>query len=187
MVITHSNSTQEKWKMLIYIDFRKLNLTTKKDPSPLPFIDEVLNTIADTLPSPGVNPLEGSTMCNYGKLGLGRRSQLPALQRGRGACQKSRDQTRKREQKIKIESASKTNHKVVSSHSGAPLGVETSHGHFDTQDSPRPGLGGSHHLPPYSILCATPRGLHPNDTFSRDSQVGVLKLSRLESWDFRSS
>ncbi len=46
MVITHSNSTQEKWKMWIYIDFKKLNLATKKDPSPLPFIDEVLNTIA---------------------------------------------------------------------------------------------------------------------------------------------
>jgi len=45
MVITHSNDTQEKWKMQIYIDFRKLNLATKKDPSPLPFIDEILNTI----------------------------------------------------------------------------------------------------------------------------------------------
>jgi hypothetical protein len=28
----------------IYIDFRKLNGITKKDPYPLPFIDEVLNT-----------------------------------------------------------------------------------------------------------------------------------------------
>jgi hypothetical protein len=35
-------------------------------------------------------------------------------------------------------------------------------GNIDTQDSPRPGLGGSHHLPPYSILCTAPRGLHPN-------------------------
>jgi hypothetical protein len=24
----------------------------------------------------------------------------------------------------------------------------------DSQNSPRPGLGGSHHLPPYNILCA---------------------------------
>ncbi len=32
----------------------------------------------------------------------------------------------------------------------------------NTQDSPRPGLGGSHHLPPYSILCSSPRGPHPN-------------------------
>jgi len=36
---------------------------------------------------------------------------------------------------------------VVSSHSGTPLGVGTSHGHFGPQDTPRPGLGGSHHLP----------------------------------------
>ncbi len=59
------------------------------------------------------------------------------------------------------------------------MGVGTSHGHFDTQDSPQPGLGGSHHLPPYSILCVLPRRLHPNGSFSRDSQVGVSKLSRV--------
>jgi len=32
-----------------------------------------------------------------------------------------------------------------------------------TQDSSRPVLTGSHHLPPYSILCTSPRGPHPND------------------------
>jgi hypothetical protein len=79
---------------------------------------------------------------------------------------------------MKLESASKTNHTRVSSHSKTPLGVGTSHEHFDSQNSPRPGLGGSHHLPPYNILCATPRGLHPNGTFSRDSQVGGPKLFR---------
>jgi len=92
---------------------------------------------------------------------------------------------------IKLESASKTNHKRVNSHSGTPLGVGTSHGHFDTQDSPRPRLGGSHHLPPYSILYSSSRELHPNGTFSRDSQGGVPKLSwncpGLESQDFGSS
>ncbi len=36
-------------------------------------------------------------------------------------------------------------------------------GNTDTQDSPRPELGGSHHLPPYSILYGWPRRLHPND------------------------
>jgi len=45
---------------------------------------------------------------------------------------------------------------VVSSHSGTPLGVGTSHRHFEPQDTPRPGFGGSHHLPPYSIS-AMPR------------------------------
>jgi len=48
-------------------------------------------------------------------------------------------------------------------------------GNTNTQDSPRPGLGGSHHLPPYNILCSSPRRLHPNGYFSRDSRVGVLK------------
>jgi hypothetical protein len=29
----------------ICVNFKKLNMTTKKDPYPLPFIDEVINTI----------------------------------------------------------------------------------------------------------------------------------------------
>jgi hypothetical protein len=33
-------------KLRIYVDFRKLNATMKKDPFPLPFIDEVLNIVA---------------------------------------------------------------------------------------------------------------------------------------------
>ncbi len=56
------------------------------------------------------------------------------------------------------------------------LGQATSD--LDSLDSPRPGLGGSHHLPPYSILCSSARRLHPNGFFSRDSQSGVPKLSR---------
>jgi hypothetical protein len=32
-------------KLRIYIDFRKLNVAIKKDPYPLPFIDEMLNTV----------------------------------------------------------------------------------------------------------------------------------------------
>jgi hypothetical protein len=50
-------------------------------------------------------------------------------------------------------------------------------GNTNTQDSPRPELGGSHHLPPYSILCNSRRRWHPNGYFPRDSQVGVPKLS----------
>jgi hypothetical protein len=49
---------------------------------------------------------------------------------------------------------------------------------LDSLDSPWPGLRGSHHLPPYSILCSFPPHLHPNGSFSWDSQSGVLKLSR---------
>jgi hypothetical protein len=33
-------------KFRICVDFIKLNATTKQDPFPLPFIDEVLNTMA---------------------------------------------------------------------------------------------------------------------------------------------
>ncbi len=79
---------------------------------------------------------------------------------------------------ISLESASKTNHKRVSSHSGSPLGVGTSHGHLDTLDSPRPRLRGSHHLPPYSIIYSSARRLHLNGSFSRDSQSGIPKLSQ---------
>ncbi len=50
-------------------------------------------------------------------------------------------------------------------------------GNLDSLDSPRPGLGGSHHLPPYSILYSSAWRPHPNCSFSRDSQSGVLKLS----------
>ncbi len=142
---------------------------------------------SDALLSPLLNPFEGSTMQSCRKLGLRGCSRLLALQRGRGVCQKLRDQTRKRDQKIKLESASKHQPQEGQFAFGTPLGVGTSHKHFDTQDSPRPGFGGSHHLPPYSILYNAPRGLHLNGSFSRDSQVGVLKLSRLESWDFGSS
>jgi hypothetical protein len=48
---------------------------------------------------------------------------------------------------------------------------------FDPLDSPQPGLKGSHHLPPYSIFYSSPPHLHPNGSFSRDSQSGVPKLS----------
>jgi hypothetical protein len=49
----------------------------------------------------------------------------------------------------------------------------------DSQDSPRPGLGGSYHLPPYSILYACPWGQHPNVILSQDSQMGVPKFPKL--------
>ncbi len=52
-------------------------------------------------------------------------------------------------------------------------------GNSDSQDSPRPGLGGSHHLPPYSIFYASPRGPHPNGFLFWDFEVGVPKLPRL--------
>jgi hypothetical protein len=47
---------------------------------------------------------------------------------------------------------------------------------LDSQDSPRLGLRGSHHLRPYSILYASLWHPHPNGFLSRDSQGGVPKL-----------
>jgi hypothetical protein len=49
----------------------------------------------------------------------------------------------------------------------------------NTQDSPRLGFEGSHHLPRYSILCGWPRSPHPNGFLSHDSQVGVPKSPKL--------
>jgi hypothetical protein len=42
-----------------------------------------------------------------------------------------------------------------------------------------PDLGEATTFPPYSILCASPRGPHPNSILSKDSQVRVSKFSRL--------
>jgi len=51
-------------------------------------------------------------------------------------------------------------------------------GNMDSFDSPQSRLGGSHHLPPYSILYVTPPHPHPNGFYSWDSQGGVPKLSQ---------
>jgi len=75
--------------------------------------------------------------------------------------------------------ASKTNPKLVRTHFASIWCWDKPWATSDSLDSPRPGLGGSHHLPPYSILFVTPREPHPNGTFSRDSQGGVPKLSRV--------
>jgi hypothetical protein len=61
-------------------------------------------------------------------------------------------------------------------HSWSTFGARTRHKQLDSQDSPQPRLGGSHHLPPYSILCASPWGPHPNGILS---QVGVSKFPQL--------
>jgi hypothetical protein len=50
----------------------------------------------------------------------------------------------------------------------------------NSQDSPWPGLGGNHHLPPYSILCAWPWNQHPKVILYQDFQVGIPKFPKLE-------
>jgi hypothetical protein len=49
----------------------------------------------------------------------------------------------------------------------------------NSQNSPQPKFGGSHHLPPYSILCPWPWDQHPNVILSWDSQVWVPKFPKL--------
>jgi hypothetical protein len=44
MVVTHRVPKKYN-KFRISLDFRKLNVTTKKDPYPLPFTNEVLNIV----------------------------------------------------------------------------------------------------------------------------------------------
>ncbi len=68
-------------------------------------------------------------------------------------------------------------------HSWSLWCMDSPQANTDSQDSPRLGLGGSHHLPPYSILCAYPWDQHPNVILSRDSQMGVPKFPELKlSW-----
>jgi hypothetical protein len=74
--------------------------------------------------------------------------------------------------------ASKTNHKLVRTHSASFWCWDKPRATLDSLDSPWPGLGGSHHLPPYSILCVAPPRPRPSGSLSRDSQSGVSKLSR---------
>jgi hypothetical protein len=62
---------------------------------------------------------------------------------------------------------------------GAFLVLGRATGNLDTQDSLQPELGGSHHLPPYSIPCSSLWGSHPNGFFVWDSQVGVPKFPQL--------
>jgi hypothetical protein len=55
----------------------------------------------------------------------------------------------------------------------------------NSQNSPHPKLEGSHHLPPYSILYASPQGPPLNDILLQDSQMGIskfLKLGLLRLW-----
>jgi hypothetical protein len=65
----------------------------------------------------------------------------------------------------------KPNNKLVSAWLEHFWCTDEPRAYTDSQDSPRPRLGGSHHLPLYSILHAWPRGLHSNVILSWDSQV----------------
>ncbi len=55
--------------------------------------------------------------------------------------------------------------------------------YIDSQDSPRPEFGGSHHLSPYNILCDQSQGLHPNVILSQDSQLGSFEIPKIGIFD----
>jgi len=72
----------------------------------------------------------------------------------------------------------KPTNKLVITHSAPFWCWDKPRATLDSLNSPRPGLRGSHHLPPYSILYIASQHPHPNGFYSQDSQGGVLKLSR---------
>jgi hypothetical protein len=92
-----------------------------------------------------------------------------------------RDRTRKRANLFSYSVIHpKSTNKLVRIHSAPFWCWDKPRATLDSLDSPRPGLGGSHHLPPYNILCVTPPHPHPNGFLSQDSQGAVPKLSRLK-------
>ncbi len=97
----------------------------------------------------------------------------------KGACWKLRDRLGKGTSLLNytVLHPNPTN-KLVRTHSAPFWCWDKPRATLDSLDSPRPELGGSHHLPPYSILYSSSRHLHPNGSFSRDSQSEVPNLSR---------
>jgi hypothetical protein len=73
----------------------------------------------------------------------------------------------------------KPNHKLVSAQLEPFWCIDEPRANTNSQNSLRPKLGGSHHLPPYNILCAWPWDQHPNVILSWDSQMGVPKFPKL--------
>jgi len=67
------------------------------------------------------------------------------------------------------------------------LGVGTSHGHLDSLDSPRPGLGGSHHLPHIVFSAALGEGYIQMALFPGTPKEESRNCPGLEFRDFGSS
>jgi hypothetical protein len=63
----------------------------------------------------------------------------------------------------------KPNNKLVSAQLEHLWCMDEPRANTNSQDSPRPRVGGSHHLPPYSILYDWPQGQHPNVILSQHS------------------
>jgi hypothetical protein len=59
--------------------------------------------------------------------------------------------------------------------------MDSPRAYTNSQYSPWPRLGGSHHLPPYIILCAWPWDLHLNVILFQDSQVERLESLEIDT------
>ncbi len=91
-----------------------------------------------------------------------------------------RDGTRKSDKPYLLtRTCIKPTNKLVSSLSGAPLVQRQATGNSGLTRLTTTRTLGSHHIPPYIILCIFPRHLHPNGFLSRDSQGRVPKQSQL--------
>jgi len=78
---------------------------------------------------------------------------------GRGACWSfGWDYDEWQEVQLLTWNLHKPNNKLVSTELKHFWCINEPWANTDSQDSPQPKLGGSHHLPPYSIFCAWPRG-----------------------------
>ncbi len=93
---------------------------------------------------------------------VGTRSLAHNILRGRGVCWSSKMGLRRVDKFHSLTWAciqpTQNGQCIVES----PLVLGRTIGNTDTLDSPWPELEGSHHFPPYSILCDQPRSLHPN-------------------------
>jgi hypothetical protein len=106
------------------------------------------------------------------------RSRFPTLERGRGSSWEPRDSTRKSDLVDQARICTKQTTEWLVHIPGHPLVLGQATGTSDHKTHHGPDSGVCHHHTPYSILCDALWGLHPNGTNSRDSQVGVPKLSR---------
>ncbi len=104
----------------------------------------------------------------------------------KGACQSSRIGIRMNDNMSIIHNnLHKPNNKLVSAQLEHFWCTNKPRAYTNSQDSPRLGFGGSHHLPPYSILCVWPWGLHPNGVFLETSKLRVMKFPKVRLLPFQ--
>ncbi len=95
---------------------------------------------------------------------------------GRGVCWNSKMGTRKIDKQLNYLCGPAQTKPQVGQYITKTLQcMDEPRANTDSQNSPWFGLGGSHHPPPYNILCASPWDQHLNVILSRDSQITTTK------------